>query len=123
MTTNTSPKLCMACGKAIIGRADKKYCDDFCRNNYNNTIKADANNFVRNVVNALKKNRRILEELLPEGEEMLRCSADKLNRAGFEYRYHTHTYTNKKGDTYLFCFEYGYLQLEGNSVLIVKRNV
>ncbi len=117
----TSEKACLACGKIVRGRADKKFCDDLCRNQYNNSIKADTNNYVRNVVHTLKKNRRILEEQIPEGEDMTRCSQDKLSKAGFDYGYHTHSYTNKKGDVYLFCFEYGYLKLEGNTVLVVRR--
>jgi hypothetical protein len=117
----TDTKTCLSCGKQVQGRADKKFCDDFCRNNYNNLIKADANNFVRNVINSLKKNRRILESLIPEGEEMTRCQQEKLNRAGFDMRYHTHSYTNKKGDMYQFCFEYGYLLLDGGWVLVVRR--
>lgn len=32
---------CLDCGKALVGRADKKFCDDSCRNNYNNRIKND----------------------------------------------------------------------------------
>lgn len=39
----------------INGRADKKYCDDFCRNSYNNHLKGQINNVIRNVNNALLK--------------------------------------------------------------------
>jgi len=33
-------KTCLACGKILKGRVDKKFCDDYCRNNYNNLQKA-----------------------------------------------------------------------------------
>ncbi|MBC7654417.1 MAG: DUF2116 family Zn-ribbon domain-containing protein, partial [Oligoflexus sp.] len=33
-------KQCLDCGNSIKGRADKKFCDDQCRSNYNNRIKA-----------------------------------------------------------------------------------
>jgi hypothetical protein len=51
--------------QSFKGRADKKFCDDYCRTNYNNQLKSCENNYVRNINNALGKNRRILEELLP----------------------------------------------------------
>ena len=60
-------------------------------------------------------------ELIPENESMVRTNLDKMTQKGYQSQYHTHTYTNKKGDVYHFCFEYGYLKLEGNGVLIVKR--
>lgn len=121
MPQETSVKTCQSCGKAIQGRADKKFCDDYCRNSFNNQLNGDTNNFVRNVINTLRKNRRILEDLIPKKEDLAKTSLDKLLQKGFQTQYHTHTYTNKKGDTYIFCFEYGYLMLDGNIVLIVRR--
>jgi hypothetical protein len=112
---------CLTCGKTIRGRSDKKFCDDYCRNNYNNQLKADDNNYVRNINNALRKNRRILLDLLPEGDELVKTTREKLVTAGFRFKYFTHTYTNKKGSTYHFCYDYGYLPLDGDIFLIVKR--
>jgi hypothetical protein len=121
MLIESPPKNCQACNKPIRGRTDKKFCDDYCRNAYNNQLKADSNNMVRNINNALRKNRRILEELLPANESMVKINLEKLLRQGFLFKYLTHTYTNQKGNVYHFCYEYGYLPLEGNWYLIVKR--
>ena len=121
MTTETPPRLCLACSKPVKGRTDKKFCDDYCRNNYNNQLKADSNNLVRNVNNALGKNRRILESIINEGEEMAKTNKEKLSEKGFLFKYMTHTYTNKKGNTYFFCYDYGYLPLENDWYLIVRR--
>lgn len=115
------PKLCLACHKTIKGRTDKKFCDDYCRNNYNNQLKAETNNLVRNINNALGKNRRILDGLLPSGEDMAKTTREKLLHKGFQFKYNTHVYTNKKGNTYFFCYDYGYLPLENDWYLIVKR--
>lgn len=121
MTTVTEAKTCLTCGKAIRGRTDKKYCDDYCRNNYNNQVKGADNNVVRNINNALRKNRRILSELLQDGEEMAKTTRDRLLQTGFNFMYLTHTYTNKKGNVYCFCYDYGYLPLENNWYLLVRR--
>ena len=120
MTTATQPKYCVACNKTVRGRSDKKFCDDFCRNNYNNQLKASCHNLVRNINNALAKNRRILESLISEGEEMAKTTKEKLLQNGFRFKYATHHYTNKKGSTYCFCYDYGYLPLENDGYLIVK---
>ncbi|MBL7762218.1 MAG: DUF2116 family Zn-ribbon domain-containing protein, partial [Chitinophagaceae bacterium] len=65
MSYTNSPSACLNCGKPLKGRSDKKFCDDSCRNNYNNQLKSIVNNQMRNINNVLGKNRRILESLLP----------------------------------------------------------
>ena len=120
MTIELQTKLCLACNKPVKGRTDKKFCDDYCRNNYNNQLKADSNNLVRNINNALAKNRRILESLISNGDEMAKASKEKLLQKGFQFKYATHSYTNRKGNTYCFCYDHGYLPLEGEVYLIVK---
>jgi len=72
-------------------------------------------------MNSLLKNRRILEECLPATEEMIKIQQDKLMQKGFVFKYHTHSYTNKKNKIYYFCFDYGFLPLENQWYLIVRR--
>ena len=115
-------KTCMVCSKVLKGRSDKKFCDDYCRAAYNNDLKSASNNFVRNVNNALGKNRRILENLLPQSGPTVKTNRDKLLEEGFRFKYHTHLYSTKNGNTYFYCYEYGYLPLENNWVLIVKKD-
>ena len=76
--TETESKTCLACGKTLKGRIDKKFCDDYCRNNYNNQQKAKGNHsaFVRNINNALLKNRKILESLKGDKEEHVKANKD-----------------------------------------------
>ena len=117
----SATKTCLACDKPIKGRSDKKFCDDSCRNAYNNELKSITNNQMRNVNNALSKNRRILEELLPEGEETAKTTQDKLLQKGFLFKYVTHLYTTKAGKVYYYCYDYGYLPLDNEWYLIVRR--
>jgi hypothetical protein len=121
MAAEIKPRLCLNCDKPVKGRTDKKFCDDFCRNNYNNQLKSNTINLVRNINNALGKNRRILENLFIAGEEMAKTTRDKLLQKGFQFKYITHTYTNKKGNMYFFCYDLGYLPLENDWYLLVKR--
>jgi hypothetical protein len=120
MKTDATAKLCHTCNKPLKGRSDKKYCNDYCRNNYNNQLKSGKNNFIRNINNALGKNKRILESQLPAGEELGKISKERLLQNGFQFKYMTHTFTNKKGNTYFFCYDFGYLPLDNDWYLVVK---
>lgn len=116
----TTTKNCLECGEPIKGRIDKKFCSDYCRNNYNNKANSDATNYVRNITNILKKNRRILQELIPE--ETAKVNKNKLLQKGFNFQYITNIYTTKKNTTYYFCYEYGYLPIENDYYFLVKRS-
>ncbi len=120
--TASETKICLACGKPLKGRADKKFCDDYCRNNYNNQQKAKGNHsaYVRNINNSLLKNRRILESLKGDKEEHVKASKEKLAELGFSFKYITHTFKNKEGKIYYWCYDYGYLPLDHDWYLIVK---
>ena len=118
---DTNERQCLECGRAIKGRVDKKFCTDACRNSYNNRQHSDQTNAVRNINNILRKNRRLLEEMLKVGEDISKCQRHKLSELGFDFRYHTHQYANKKGQVYLFVYDLGFLPLEGDWLLIVRR--
>lgn len=121
MATEIKPTLCLACGKPVKGRTDKKFCDDYCRNSYNNQLRSRTTNLMRNINHSLGKNRRVLESLLPQNEEITKVHQDKLIERGFHFKYFTHTYTNKKGNIYYFCYDLGYLPLDNDWYLLVKR--
>ena len=114
---------CLECGAVLKGRVDKKFCNDYCRNNFNNRQKSigSHSSLVRNINNALLKNRKVLESLLREGEETAKANKDKLLRLGFHFRYMTHTYTTRTGKTYYYCYDHGYLPLDNDWYLIVRK--
>lgn len=67
------------------------------------------------------KNRRILESFFTGTDEMVKSHRDKLIEKGFQFKHMTHQYVNKKGNTYFFCYDVGYLPLENDWYLLVKR--
>ncbi len=73
---------CLYCGNPVKGRTDKKFCNDYCRNNYNNQLKSKTVNIVRNINNALVKNIRILEGFI-QYEKTTRVPKDRLIENGF----------------------------------------
>ncbi len=112
-------KLCPECGDKIIGRADKKFCCDACRNTHNNALNKDSKNLVRNINNRLRKNYRILESLNPNGKT--KTTKEKLLRLGFNFEFFTNIYTTKTGSVYFYLYDQGYLALENDFYLIVKK--
>lgn len=114
-------RFCVACRKAVKGRSDKKFCNDYCRNSYNNRQKEELPPYIRMINAILKKNRRILQDLLPKTDKPIRISGEKLRGLGFQFMYHTHVFTTVTGNVYHFCYDYGYRKLEQDWVLVVKR--
>lgn len=111
---------CLECGKKLVGRADKKFCEDYCRNAYNNKINKDSKNLIRNINNRLRKNYRVLDSFtLTEGKT--KTTRTRLIDKGFDFEFITNTYTTKKGITYFFVYDLGYLPLDNDYYMIVKR--
>jgi len=111
---------CNECKKILNGRSDKKFCDEGCRNNYNNRLNSIAYKNVKNINKILRINRNVLNSLLPN-EDKTTVSQKTLLILGFNFEYFTHTYQTKAGNQYYFVYEYGYLKLENNRVMIVKN--
>jgi predicted nucleic acid-binding Zn ribbon protein len=113
-------KNCLECNEKIIGREDKKFCSDGCRNAYNNKINKDSTNLMRNVNNKLRKNYRILTDLNPDGKA--KTTRTKLLSKGFDFEFFTSIYTTKTGNVYYFLYDQGYMCLENESYILVKKD-
>ncbi len=114
-------KTCPECGGAIRGRLDKKFCSDLCRHSFNNRNRISNNMYVRQINSILLRNRNILAEMIPL--DSARVSKYKLTDKGFNFNYFTSLYTTKKGQTYFYCYEYGYMPVENGFYFLVRRKV
>lgn len=112
-------KQCLECKEEFQGRADKKFCSPGCRSTANNKVNRDAINFVRNINNILRRNRRILVLLNPDGKA--KVHKDKMLGEGFKFSYFTNIYQTKNGNTYYFVYDYGYIELENGFYTLVRR--
>lgn len=120
MENKVDQRKCLECEDVLRGRKDQKFCSDYCRNTYNNRHNEDINNYMRRINNILRKNRRILDKLNPTGKKTVDQLA--LAEEGFNFHYFTNSYTTKKGDTYYYCYDRGYLKTdEGNYFLVHKQ--
>ena len=113
---------CLDCGTQLMGRVDKKFCNDQCRNNYHNKENREDSILVRNVNAILRKNRNILKNLNPVGKGKVK--KQELVTEGFNFKYFTNLYKTKDGRIYYFVYEHGYIDL-GNDyfALVINQNI
>lgn len=116
MTNN--PK-CPECGRDIFGRSDKIFCSDYCRNVSHNRENRDSNALMRNINNRLRKNWRILKKL--NVRDKTKITRNKLIANDFDFTLFTSIYTTKKGNIYYFIYDQGYLSMDDDYYLLVKR--
>ena len=114
-------KTCPECSAKIVGREDKKFCSDGCRNAFNNKMNKDSTNFMRNINNKLRKNYRILAELNVDGKS--KASRDKLLTKGFDFEFFTNILQTKTGYTYYFLYDQGYRSLDNDYFMLVKKEI
>src|SRR5210317_1676468 len=112
-------KVCLECGERIQGRSDKKFCSDYCRNAYNNKVNKESKNLIRNTNNRLRKNYNILSKLNVSGKT--KVTRRKLFDKGFDFNFFTSIYTTKTGNVYYYVYDEGYLPLENEVFLLIKR--
>ena len=119
-TTNTMEKRqCLECGDRMAGRKDKKFCCDQCRSAHFNRQNTEQTNFMRNITNLLRRNRRILCDLNPKGKAMV--SKTDLLEEGFKFTYFTNEFKTQTGKIYRYCYDQGYVQMDNGQVALVLR--
>src|SRR5690606_32436254 len=77
-----------------------------------------AEQLLLSINTVLRRNRTLLKQASPQGKTT--TYRQVLDMAGFDFRYFTHLYRTKQGNTYHFCYDYGYLLLPEEKVLIVN---
>ena len=113
-------RTCLECNEKVTGRIDKKFCSDYCRNIYNNKVNKDSKNLIRNINNRLKKNYKIVSDLNVSGKT--KVSRTKLYDKGFDFNFFTSIYKTKTGNTYYYIYDQGYLALENELFLLIKKD-
>ena len=68
----------------------------------------------------LRKNYRILSELNIEGKT--KTSRTKLIAKGFDFEFFTNILNTKTGNTYYFLYDQGYMPLENEYYILVRKD-
>lgn len=103
-------KRCPVCKTEVKGRADKIYCSQTCKSSHQYESRTMKESFFLQVDRQLKTNRKILKRYNQTGYTTLRKKV--LLELGFNPRYFTHYWKNQKGQVYLFCYDFGFLEIE-----------
>lgn len=117
--TQLNKKTCIECGSELFGRIDKKYCSDQCRTQHYNRTHSENKILYRETNAILKKNHTILQKLNPTGKTKI--SEIRLLENGFKLNYFTNLYTTKKGITYYFCYDQGFIKMENGYYALFKK--
>lgn len=100
---------CLHCEKPLEGRADKKYCDRYCKSARQYQLgKERPERFYSVVDNHLRTNRKILKHYNKAGKVTVRAKV--LLDSGFNPNFFTQYWKTQKGDVYLFVYEFGFLK-------------
>lgn len=106
-------KKCLECASEVEGRIDKIFCSPYCKSIYHHKKnKGKGENLYLEIDKQLKFNRKLLQHFNRAGKAIVR--KQKLLEVGFNPKYFTHYWKNQKGDIYLFCYEFGFLEKKEN---------
>lgn len=114
----TMKKICLECDEPFIGRADKKFCSDMCRNAFHNRHYGGRNTVIRNTNNILKRNRTILMNLWEN--RMHEMQPADLEELGFDFRFFTQERSDTRG-CWRYCYEYAYTVDEREKIRLMLR--
>lgn len=113
---------CPNCNELVNGRSDKRFCSSYCKSSYHYQLSLNQKDslFV-NIDKQLKLNRKLLKTYNKAGKATIR--KEELEKEGFNPNYFTHYWKNKKGDVYLFCYEFGFFskQEQGRSKYVLVK--
>lgn len=108
---------CINCGQRLFGRKDKKFCNDYCRNTYNNRLNKENVEVIRITNNKLKKNHKILKNLVEKNKNSV--TRTELELLGFDINLVTSFDFN---DGVIFRKVYDFvLQQKDSNVLTLKQ--
>ena len=111
-------KRCIFCNTLLIGRTDKMFCDDRCRNNYYYKVNSDQKEYIRKINKILLKNRGILRTVNPYG----RTSVSKryLESLGFDFNCFTSIHKTRKNRIYYLVYDQAYsIDPDGERVVLI----
>ena len=118
-------KKCQECSKTLQGRLDKRFCDAYCRNAFNNKLKRTDEKYILDINRLLRKNRRILKTLSPLGKSTVR--KEVLDAMGYDFTIFSSMYRSPQGLIYYLCYDFGFSPIidkkKIDRALIINRQV
>ncbi len=117
---------CPECGGSLVGRSDRKFCCDDCRNSYHNRKYRIENGELKRVNKILKTNYLILKDLttakrLTESGR-IRCRITTLLSRGFNFKCFTSMDFDKRKNPKYSCYDISYSICKNDYIIIYQIN-
>ena len=89
-------RCCPVCNEILVGRIDKKFCDDQCRVMYHNRIRNERVPDLKTISATLRRNRLILEVFRKtQSRNQRKIQKTDLIQRGYNFTYFTHHIAQK----------------------------
>lgn len=112
---------CKECEGNLIGRIDKKFCSDGCRNAYHNRIYREECVNIRKVNRILARNHKVLRDLMDNN--VRECPKERLTEQGFNFSFFT-SFQKKPGEgKYFLCYDIEYFCSEDQLMYITQNKL
>lgn len=112
---------CKICKKELKGRSDKIFCSIGCKNEYHRRLRQTAKKAGIQIDGYLKRNYKILIEVLKHNKTQVKVKRSLLAKKGFRFKYHTHYHINSRNKTYFYIYDIAWMQFSDDEVLVVKK--
>ena len=111
-------RICRECGANLLGRSDKKYCSEECKNSFNNRANWSDRAYRVKINAILSKNRRVLNTVLEEVGSV--CPKEELLKRGFNFKYVTSIQNISKKNIRYECYNIAYEQSKYKFITIFR---
>lgn len=114
-----SQHTCLACGRELYGRTDKKFCGKQCRNAYHNNFNTCRRKEKEGIVNSLYKNYLILEQVIKSQKDSVEiCDLESL---GYKSAFVTGFHLSRNRTAECRCFDISFRQC-GTKLTRIRKN-
>ena len=99
---------CLDCGDTLVGRIDKKFCDDGCRTSFHNKANRKSSKRVRSINRTLRRNQKILSYFYGSGQRSV--PKERLIEMGFSFHIHTRQIKEDKQPLIQYSYDIGFVE-------------
>lgn len=113
-------RFCLNCGLPVYGRADKKYCDDHCRNDFHNNKAVHNARLTRLTHRKLRRNYEILSGVIQAG--VSEVPKDELLVYGFQINSVTESELREDGTMLYGIYDIHYFEKANRLIEVYRKS-
>ena len=113
-------RFCLNCGLPVYGRADKKYCDDHCRNDFHNNRAVHNARLTRLTHKKLRRNYEILSGVMQAGVSEI--PKDEFLVYGFQIKSVTESELREDGTMIYGIYDIHYFEKPNRLIEVYRKS-